>query len=92
MDDEHQTNFVLQGAPSGGWHWSALVSTGRWGSWGRGSLGETKGDWGPNTTNIFAYCATCSWETQTMLNSQLVAGKHGFLRTMSPKTFGLYQI
>ena len=35
MDDEHQTNFVLQGAPSGGWHWSALVSTGRWGSRGR---------------------------------------------------------
>ena len=43
MDDEDQTNFVLQGAPSGGWHWSALVSTGRWGSRGRGVTGGDQG-------------------------------------------------
>ena len=43
MDDEHQTNFVLQGAPSGGWHWSALVRTRRWGSRGRGVTGGDQG-------------------------------------------------
>ena len=75
--------LVLQGAPSGCWHWSALVVTGRWGSRERGSLWETEGDWGPNTTNIFANCATCSWETLTMLSPQLVAGEHGLFGAMS---------
>ena len=44
--------------------------------------GEIGGDWagygGPAQPTIFANCATCSWETLTMLNPQLVAGKHGF--------------
>ena len=41
----------------------------------RGSLGETEG---PTLTTIFDNCATCSWEKLTMLNPQLVAGKHVF--------------
>ena len=57
--------------------------------------GEIGGDWagdgGPAQPTIFANCATCGWETLTMLNPQLVAGKHGFLGSMSPKTFGLFE-
>ena len=40
----------------------------------RGSLGKTMG---PTLSTIFANCATCSWETLTMLNPQFVAGEHG---------------
>ena len=32
---------------------------------------------GPTLPTIFANCATCSWETLTMLNPQFVAGEHG---------------
>ena len=53
-------------------------------TWGdRGRPGETGGDQGspgetrgPTLPTIFANCATCSWEPLTMLNPQLVAGKH----------------
>ena len=45
-------------------------------TWGdRGRPGETRG---PTLPTIFANCATCSWEPLTMLNPQLVAGKHSF--------------
>ena len=42
---------------------------------GSAKLRETGG---PTLPTIFAICATCGWETLTMLNPQLVAGKHGF--------------
>ena len=56
--------------------------------------GEIGGDWagdgGPAQPTIFANCATCSWETLTMLNPQLVPGKHSFFwEPRSPKTFRL---
>ena len=75
MDDEFQTNF---GATRCSIWELALVCTGCHREMGITGEGVTVGDWGPNTTNIFANCATCSWETLTMLSPQLVAGKHSF--------------
>ena len=31
---------------------------------------------GTTLSTIFANCATCSWETLTMINPQFVAGEH----------------
>ena len=66
-DDGLQTNF---GAPSGFSYRSPGVT-----ALGDGDHEEgiTGGNRGPNTN-----CATCSWEKLTMLNPQLVAGKHVF--------------
>ena len=60
--------LVLQGATGGFLHSPNMLAM-------RGRPGETRG---PKLPKIFANCATCGWETLTMLNPQLVAGKHGF--------------
>ena len=48
--------------------------------------------WPPLATagDICANFATCTCEPLTMLNPDFVAGEHGFLGPMSPKTFGLF--
>ena len=60
-DEELQTNF---GAT-------------RWSIWARGDWGRPGETMGPTLPTIFANCATCSWETLSMLNPQFVAGEHG---------------
>ena len=71
-NEELQTNF-------GATRWSIWAG----GDWRR--PGETMG---PTLPTIFANCATCSWETLTMVNPQFVAG----FAAMSPKTFGLFHL
>ena len=67
----------VTGESSGGQEWGLVTRRSLWGSH-KVTRGHRGGIGGQLLSTIFANCTTCSWKTLTMLNPQLVVGKHGF--------------